>query len=129
MDADGQHRVEDAIKIFNLCIKAKADLVIGSRKKKNRITEMILSKLFYLKYKIKDPISGLKIYNVEKLKKINFQGKNLYFVNLVLDFLKKKFKTLSTEIKFNKRFDKPRVGGSFTVNLKIIKIILYCMVR
>jgi YHS domain-containing protein len=90
---------------------------------------MVLSKLFYLKYKIKDPISGLKIYNVKKLKKINFQGKNLYFVNLVLDFLKKKFKTLSTEIKFNKRFDKPRVGGSFAVNLKIIKIILYCMVR
>jgi len=46
MDADGQHRVEDAIKILNLCIKAKADLVIGSRKKKNRINKKILSKIF-----------------------------------------------------------------------------------
>lgn len=128
MDADGQHKVKDAIKILNLCLKHNASLVIGARKKQNRISEFLLSKLFNFKYNIMDPISGMKVYNVKKLKKINLEYKNLFLVDLVVKFLKKNFKTLYSQVNFYKRKDKPRVGGNLSVNLKIIKILFYCLV-
>ena len=40
------------------------DLVIANRNRKNRVTEILLSFISQFKYKVSDPVSGLKIYNV-----------------------------------------------------------------
>jgi len=125
MDADGQHKEKYIDKINKIYDKKNADVVVGSRIKKNRIIEKIISYFFYKKFKINDPLSGFKIYKTNSLftrdlKKI----KNLFLVDLLVQFLKKKKKVFSINIETKTRKDYPRVGSTIKVNLKMLKILL-----
>ena len=44
MDADGEHPIENIDEIM----KFKKQLIIGNRRKKNRIIEFLLGKVFYV---------------------------------------------------------------------------------
>ena len=69
--------------------------------------------LFKFKYEIDDPISGLKIYKVNKLKKIIGQvTENFFLVDILLFAIKKNFKICSKNISIKKRDGDPRVGNS-----------------
>ena len=76
MDADGEHLKSNIEKSYNYVRKNRIDLLIGSRSRLNRFSEKVLSLLFSLKYKSKDPLSGVKIYKIESLRKIN--NKNIF---------------------------------------------------
>ena len=71
MDADGEHSISNINKSYIYCKKNKIDLLIGSRSRMNRFSEKYISKLFFKKYNIRDPLSGFKIYNSKKLSKIS----------------------------------------------------------
>lgn len=125
MDADGQHLKSD-IKKFLVKNIQNYDIVVGSRKTKNRYIEKIISYLFSNFYKIKDPLSGLKLYKLNFLKNINFNNvSELFLIDLLIESLLKGAKIKNIDIKINKRVDQPRVGGYITVTLKMIKILLY----
>lgn len=105
------------------------DVVIGQRSKFNRFSEIFLNYIFFKKYKIKEPISGLKIYKVEFLKKII---KNLSFSMFLVDIVslskKMNLKVKNTEVLVKKRLDKSRVGNYLISNLKILKIIFQVII-
>ena len=125
MDADGQHDFKNIENFMKLDKKNELDLIIGQRNKKNRQIEKIISNVFYKKFRIMDPLTGFKMYNLDKLKKINFTKlKNLFLVDLLLEFIKKGFKIRNVSIKIKKRTDYPKVGGFFRVNLKMMLIFI-----
>ena len=124
MDADGQHKIKHIKKFINVSNNKNPDLIIGSRKKKNRFIESIISKIFQMKYSLEDPLSGFKLYKREKLKEIGFDNfKNFFLVDLVLEFIKKKHKVISINIETNKRFDNPKVGDLMDTNFKMLSIL------
>ena len=91
MDADCQHKFMYVKKIYNFILKHNLDLVIGSRSKKNRYIEEIVSKLFNFKFNFVDPLSGFKIYKKEKLKEINLKKiGNFFFCGFDYFFFRKK---------------------------------------
>jgi len=125
MDADGQHKEKYIDKINKIYDKKNADVVVGSRIKKNRIIEKIISYFFYKKFKINDPLSGFKIYKTDSLFTLDLKKiKNLFLVDLLVQFLKAKKKVFSINIETRTRKDYPRVGSAIKVNLKMLKILL-----
>ena len=125
MDADGQHKIKHIKKFIKVSNNKNPDLIIGSRKKKNRFIESIISKIFQMKYSLEDPLSGFKLYKKEKLKKMKFDNfKKFFLVDLVLEFIKKKHKVISINIETNKRFDNPKVGDLMQTNFKMLSILV-----
>jgi|TARA_B110000881_G_C18518137_1_gene486073 glycosyltransferase involved in cell wall biosynthesis len=130
MDADGQHKISNINKFLALEKKFKTDLLIGERKYKNRIIENVLSKFFFKKYLIKDPISGFKLYKTDKLKKINISKcSNLFLVDLLIKFINRRYKIKFFQTITKKRKDNPRVGNFIKVNIKILKILIYVFLQ
>ena len=93
-DADGEHHIKNLKKIEKIISKnSQYDMLIGERSHLNRFSEKIVSYLFYKKYNIKDPLTGLKIYKTNSLKKFYKNiNEGFFLVDLVNFFLKKKEK-------------------------------------
>ena len=125
LDADGQHNLKDISKFYQ-CIKSKKiDLVIGNRKKKNRIIENKLSELSKKKYNVYDPVSGFKAYKRNIIKKILKKIKSDLFLSDVIPLsIQHDFKIINLNININnRRYSNPKVGTRKKVNKKIQKII------
>ena len=124
MDADGDHNPLYVKKIYQKIKKLKFDLIIGNRSKKNRLSEDMVSNVLYKKYKIKDPLSGFKIYNVKYLFKfINSSSKKHFFSDMCIKFIKENLmvKNINITTKINKN-RKPRINNK-TVNKKILSVL------
>ncbi len=105
--------------------KDKCDIVIGQREKMNRISEDFLNIIFSIKYKINDPISGLKLYRTSILEKIiNKISNKKFLIDIIYFSIKYNFYIKNLIVKVNKRIDNPRVGGTFFTNMKIMNITL-----
>ena len=130
IDADLELPPKNIFYLYKIIKDKKLDIIVGSRTKLNRISEYILNFIFNFKFGLKDPISGLKIYKKNKLKKIfNKISNNLFLVDILLTSYSKKLNIAYKEIKIKKRSDMSRVGSGIKVNLKIIKIALYCLLK
>ena len=87
MDADGEHNPKYLKKMVNYISKKNLDMVISERNSYNRLSEAFVGKIFKLKYGIKDPLSGFKIYKVSALKKIIKNVKtNSFLVDIICKF-------------------------------------------
>tara|TARA_B100000787_G_C16198415_1_gene302825 strand:+ start:7727 stop:8392 length:666 start_codon:yes stop_codon:yes gene_type:complete len=119
-DADGQHNINDIERIFKKLVNKKNIIVVGERNKKQRIFENIFEVYTRIFFNIRDPLSGLKAINLEKIK---LYHKNIPFNNcgtqLLLQCLIKKLKIGSINITIKKRYGKPKYGNILTSNLKI----------
>lgn len=125
MDADGQHRIKYIKKFFLKINNSKIDIIIGSRVKKNRLVENLISLISEKKYQLKDPLSGFKMYRTNLFRKINLNKiKDYFLVDLLINFLSRNTKILNIDIQTNKRKDEPRIGNFFKSNLKMLKIFL-----
>lgn len=127
-DADGEHHV-DNLKKLNYLIKKNYnyDMLIGERSILNRFTEKIISISFYLKFNLKDPLSGFKIYKTSALKKINlFKTKSLFLVDLILMFIEKQKKIKNFKIKsVHVKKRQSKVGSFLYSNYKILKCLKF----
>ena len=127
-DADGEHHTTNIDKVKKFILKNKnIDLLVGNRSHLNRFSEKIISILFKYRYKIKDPLSGLKVYKTSVLKKIvhKIEG-NFFLIDLLYEFVrrKKNIKNLSIKsVKINNR--KPKVGTFLISNIKILNCCKY----
>ena len=127
IDADGEHRLSFIKKIYNEIKKKKLDLVIGNRNSKNRISETLISEYVDVKYGIKDPFSGFKIYKADYLYKyINKVNKKKFLIDLVSIYLKNSLKIKNINIKVNKiKKRKSRTGIGIITNIKMLSSIKY----
>jgi hypothetical protein len=123
-DADGEHDVMELKKIIKFHKKYEPDILICNRSVLNRWSEYFISYIFNFFFKIKDPLSGLKIYKTFKLKQvINKIKDNNYLVDIVYSFNKRNFKTMNFLTKVNKRNGKSKLGQEYLVNLKILSLL------
>ena len=127
-DADGEHQTKDLIRVIKCLKHKKVDMVIGNRDKFNRLSEHILSFLFFIKFDVKDPLSGFKAYSVQKLKKIkNKINAKFYLVDIITLFKAKNFFIKNIHIKTKRRTDKSRVGNIFFTNIKILSLLRFIL--
>ena len=125
-DGDNQLFVSDLKNFKNIIKIKKPILIVGERKKFSRLMESIISKLFFKKFKIKDPLCAFKAYQAKILRKHLNQLKSDGYLIELTKFLVQKYKNvINTKINTRERVGKPRVGGFFGVNFKLIKILLY----
>lgn len=79
MDADGQHRVEDVLKLYNHYKKFRSDVIVGNRMNNpwnmpviRRITNWIMSKIISIlcRTRIPDSQCGLKLFSRRAIEKV-----------------------------------------------------------
>tara|TARA_B110000114_G_C14752510_1_gene261592 strand:- start:196 stop:510 length:315 start_codon:yes stop_codon:yes gene_type:complete len=103
-------------------------MIIGNRNRFNRLSEYILSFLFFIKFGIKDPLSGFKAYSLQKLKTIkNKISKNFYLVDIIYLFKEKNFVIKNVKIEVKKRVDISRVGNIIFTNIKILSLLRFIL--
>ena len=69
MDADGQHRTEDVLKVAYALLGGKS-LVVGIRPQFARISEKVFSIYSGIRFGITDPLCGLKGYDMRFYRKL-----------------------------------------------------------
>ena len=124
IDADGEHSHLFVSKLINK--EKNKNLVIGNRLKYNRWSEYVCGFLSLLFFSIKDPLSGMKCYNLNYLKKN--KKKVLDKLNLNIDqcgmffFKIYNLKEIGNiNIKTNNSNKHSSMGSGLLINLKIIK--------
>lgn len=127
-DGDGQHKVSDLKKILN--IKKNYDIIVCSRKIKNRILEEVISIISTIYFGVKDPLSGFKVYKTKILKRESFiKIGDFFLIDFLIKFIKDDLTIRSVEIITNKRVGSPKVGSAMRLVLKelmiLLKIIFY----
>lgn len=125
LDADGEHPINKISQIYNFAIKKNCDLVICNRNIQNRSIEKIISKLFYLFFNLKDPLSGMKFYKSKKLfSSIYYTSSKYFLVDLVTTFYYKKKNIRNFEIKVKKNLNS-QIGSGIKIQKKLFKILLH----
>lgn len=130
-DADNQFYASDLKKFIKKIIHNNYNLIIGERAKLQRLGENLSGFLFSLRFDIKDPFCGLKVYRINRLSKEKFfelEKRNFYG----LQFLKaytadKNYKCL--KIRTKPRKGNSRLKGSIFVNLKMIYATLFFLIK
>tara|TARA_A100001011_G_C14300295_1_gene840447 strand:+ start:498 stop:1160 length:663 start_codon:yes stop_codon:yes gene_type:complete len=125
MDADGEHRIKELDKFFFNDFK-KYDIIVGNRNKKNRLLEVKISKNFYKKFNIKDPLSGFKLYRPKFLRKLKLNSfRNLFLVDLLSKSIREGANVKNININVKKRIDQSRLGNKTQVSKKMKKILKF----
>tara|TARA_B110000027_G_scaffold132656_1_gene159305 strand:+ start:3130 stop:3759 length:630 start_codon:yes stop_codon:yes gene_type:complete len=128
MDGDGEHSIKYIKKIYNLSKKNNFDLIVCNRSRKNRFMEHFVSFIFNLKFKIKDPFCGMKIYKTHHLYKVVNKISDKYFLAEILYLFHINGRKISNfNIKSNKKKDYSKIGNNFNINKKIFLLLKFCI--
>ena len=123
MDADGQHDSKSITKIRNL-LSDGFDLVVASRRKKQRFSEEIFSFYSSLRWSINDPLSGFKGYRISLYHSLgHFDSYKSIGTELLFYALKNNYKVAEIEAEIKPRIGNSRFGDSLKTNFKILRAI------
>lgn len=123
-DADGQHD-HNAIPLFIKALKEGNDLVVGIRPYSQRVSESIFSFFCYLRFQIRDPLCGMKGYNLDSYKELgHFDSYNSIGTELLLFMCKKRKKKTQIMINQNKRIGRSKLGSNIKINFKIFRSMI-----
>lgn len=130
-DADNQFYTSDLKKFIKEIIHSNYNLIIGEREKFQRLGENLSGFLFGLRFNIKDPFCGLKIYRIDKLSKKKFfelEKKKFYGLQFLKAYtISRKYKCF--KIRTKPRRGNPRLQNSIFVNLKMIYATLFLLIK
>lgn len=129
LDADGQHDPA-LIQTFFKRLENGSYLVTGVREKKQRLTEKLFSIFTYIRWGIKDPLCGIKGYNLSIYTKLGYFDKdNLIGTELLLYAVSKNYKIEQINIKTKERVGNSKFGSSLSANLKILKAMILALIK
>ena len=120
-DADGEHELNE-LNLFQTAMNSNCELIIGNRKRKNRLLENIMSYFFLKFFKINDPLSGFKAYSTQMIRETEKIRNDLFLTDIILNNLDKKI--INIEISSPKRMDNSRIGSFTKITLKLLKILI-----
>lgn len=128
VDADGQHDVSLLAK-FICHLEGSADLVLGVRDRKQRLSEYVFSWVTRLLYGVKDPLCGMKGYNMKLYEDLgHFDSFGSIGTELALYGLKKGCKFEQVYIMTKSRIGRPRFGNIILANYKIFRAMLLSLI-
>ncbi len=135
MDADGQHRANDLIKVCNKIHEENNQLIIGYRENlknlnlKKRVGTIILQKLFFFLYKKKvyDIQSGLRVFDISIEKMIYWYstGINHYFADAEITCNAVRNKCKLDQIPIETLSSEKYKGMNIIQGLYLVLMILY----
>ncbi len=124
-DADGQHIASNIPRLVEPIAQGRADLVVGRRPYRARVSEHWFAWIARAKAGIDDPLCGLKAYRTEIYRKVgHFDKCRSIGTELMFRARKLGYRVLQQDIELNRRKDVPRFGRSLAANFKITKAIL-----
>lgn len=124
LDADGQHNPE-LIQKFIDKLELGADVVLGVRDSKPRISEHAFSLLTRARFGIKDPLCGMKGYTIETYNRLGyFDSYRSIGTELMLFAAHQKLNIAQVPFQVGTRQDAPRFGNSVKANLKILRAMV-----
>jgi glycosyltransferase involved in cell wall biosynthesis len=126
-DADQQHYAKDLNRV--IFFLSRYDIVVGQRSKFQRFSERLFSKFSIFYYNIKDPLTGLKGYNIRVYNSLGYFDKNQSTgTKLLFHAVQKKFKIKKININIKQRIGVPRFGNVVKSNLYIIRSIILALI-
>jgi len=129
MDADGQHDPSMIGKCIELLV-AGADVVVGIRDRKQRLTEFFFDYLAWAMYGLRDPLCGFKGYRISVYQKLgHFDSYSSIGTELVFFAAQNGYKLTQFPISTRERYDKARFGQGWLANKKIIKSMIFLLFR
>lgn len=123
IDSDGQHDIGILKQIKHL-LYSKYKLVLTVRNQQGRWSEYFFSYITSILFGIRDPLSGIKGFNLEKINNpIKYKFPDMYTVDFLLNFLPFNDSVYQLEYIVLDRVkgETSRLGSPIFVNLKIIK--------
>jgi len=125
VDADGQHREEDLIRVIDVVLSGRADMGIGQRQQIVHFGEKIFA-FFIRSYGFRDPLCGLKSYSKEVYKSVgHFDTVSSIGTELMLTALKLGFTAKFVDVTVRERIDTSRFYKDlFRANWKILRAMV-----
>jgi len=124
VDGDDQHPLVNLKKI--IYYMKNYDLIIFNRYNLQRTAEYIVHYISEIFFRIKDPLSGMKLYKVSNLKQNYTLDKKTDYIGMFFMKIYNKKKIFNIEIKTKKKI-KTSFGNGFIINLKILKAFIKCL--
>ena len=129
LDADGQHD-PSLIQKFIDKIDAGADVVIGARNERQRVSEHLFAWYTNLRFGIKDPLSGMKAYRKMVYESLgHFDSYNSIGTELMIFAAKNHLKISQILINVRERKGQSRFGQMLSGNYKIMRAMLLSIWR
>ena len=121
MDADGEHSSECLKDFCSAFENENYDLIIGVRKKTQRLAEALIGKFTNFIYGVEDIYCGMKGYSYGLWAYYgSFDYHKSAGIELPMFALKRKLKFKTLNVYGTKRVDAPRFGGGIRVNFRMI---------
>jgi len=121
-DADDQLDVHDLNRFINQIDKDKSDIVIGVRDYRNRYSEYLLALYGNIRFGIRDPLCGLKLYRLEAAKLFfPFDTQRLVGMELAFRMKNAGLKSSQLNIHVEQREGASRYGSSLRGEMNILK--------
>ena len=121
LDADGQHNPQ-LIEKFVDELDTGADVVLGVRSNKPRVSEHLFALFTKAKFGIKDPLCGMKGYEVQVYDSLgHFDSYQSIGTELMIFAAKQKLHIVQIPFIVGERLDAPRFGNMVKANIKILK--------
>ncbi|MBE8233727.1 MAG: glycosyltransferase family 2 protein [Endozoicomonadaceae bacterium] len=125
MDADGQHDPHSVQLIIETMSSDNIDLIVGQRPNSARFSEWLYGFYFSKKFKIVDPLSGLKCYRKSVYQEYGcFETYDSIGTELLTWALMSGKVVKQVPISIRNREDSPRFGSAWTANKRITKSLL-----
>jgi len=127
LDADGQHDSSVIEKLLH-AIEAGADVVVGTRSRKQRLAEHVFG--FYTRHRfgIRDPLCGLKAYRVEVYRALgHFDSYQSIGTELMIFAVKNGFRIDQVPFVVREREGRSRFGQVLQGNMKILRAFARCI--
>lgn len=129
VDADGQHRSDAIQQIFAL-LSDGAELVVGSRDRHQRVSEVVFACVSRVLWRIADPLCGVKGYNLNRLRSVTpLWTYDSVGTELTLVGVRSGWRIDQIPVLTNARRGPSRFGGGLRANWIIFKALVAGMLK
>jgi glycosyltransferase involved in cell wall biosynthesis len=123
MDADGQH-APSILKMFIRALDDGADVVVGTRDRRQRLAEHIFAWVAFAKWGLRDPLCGMKAYRIGLYKELgHFDSYDSIGTELAIYAARNGKRIVQVPVKTRARIDAPRFGGRFSTNVRLLRAL------
>lgn len=120
-DADGQHIADDIPSILRPIKEGTADVVVGRRPTRSRVSEQFFALYASYRLGISDPLCGFKAYRAEVYRDIgHFDEHKTIGTQLTFEAQKIGYDIEEVDISISDRADTSRFGTQLKANMKIL---------
>ena len=129
LDADGQHN-PDLLPRFIEELQSGKKLILGVRDKKPRVAEHLFAFYTHARYKVSDPLCGLKAYHRQVYESLgHFDKSRSIGTELCLHALRAGFDVAQIRFEVADRQDLPRFGKLISANARIMRALLLDVIK